>query len=212
MRFCWKSATARSMISRGCWFEFCPNAAKAKKQSKVGAVIASLCCLSIYELPAVEVFDGSAIGSTVPARAGNAGFEHTSRPERVCRNALKRYLQPTAPAGVMLARVCPDVHVNEPLPWRSLYKGSAQGSHTIRDSILYRRLKFKGHVVSIRPLLLNRLVRAAAAPLQCEINACGRLLDNDSKREPLNGAPAFVPEDWRAHRQRVYFRCGSRWS
>src|SRR6476660_4781253 len=114
MRFCWKSATARSMISRGCSFGFCPNAAKAKKQSKVGAVIASLCWLSIYELPSVEVFDGSAIGSTVPPHAGNASFEHTSRPDRFYRNALKRYLQPATPAGVRLARVCPDVHVNKP--------------------------------------------------------------------------------------------------
>jgi len=46
-------------------------------------------------------------------------------------------------------------------------------------------LKFKGDVVSPGPLLLNRLVCAAAAPLQCEINACRRLLDNDTKSEAL---------------------------
>jgi len=31
-------------------------------------------------------------------------------------------------------------------------------------------------------------------------------------RISFNGAPVFAPEDWQAHRQREYFRCGSRWS
>src|SRR5579864_2392378 len=83
--------------------------------------------LSFYELPAFEVLDRRATGTTVPPGAGNAGFKHTARPDRLCRNAHKRYLQPSAPAGVGLARICPDIHVHEALSWRSLYKRSAQG-------------------------------------------------------------------------------------
>ena len=93
----------------------------------------------------------------------------------------------------MLARVCPDIDVNEPLSWRPLYKRSAQGGQTIGDAILYRRLKLKSDIVSVRLLLLNRLVRAAAPALQCEIDAGGRLLDNDSKSEPLRHIVVAVP-------------------
>jgi len=56
-------------------------------------------------------------------------------------------------------------------------------------------LKFKSDIASIRPLLLNRLIRAAAAALQCEIDACRRLLDNDSKSEPLRHIEVAVPRD-----------------
>jgi hypothetical protein len=58
-------------------------------------------------------------------------------------------------------------------------------------------LKFKSDIASIRPLLLNRLIRAAAAAaaLQCEFDACRRLPDNDSKSEPLRHIEVAVPRD-----------------
>lgn len=185
----------------------------------------SVHCLLVYDLPTFEVLDGSATGTAVAACAGNAGFEHTSQPDHLYRNAFQGYFQPSAPAAVGLASTGPDIHVHEALSRWPLYKGSAHSSHAVRDAIPDRRLKFKSQVVSLGPLLLNRLVGAAPALLQCEIDAGGRLLDNDSKSKSTSHTselikqaeslasvliPPYVGTDAEAPFQKVKPRCRDR--
>src|SRR5580704_13062608 len=59
--------------------------------------------LWLYGVPAVEVFDSGAVGAAVPARPGNASFNHTARRDHLRRDALEGYFQPAAPARVGLA-------------------------------------------------------------------------------------------------------------
>ncbi len=46
--------------------------------------------LPVHHLPAIEVFDGGAIRPADTARAPDAAFEHTARPNDPCRDAFKR--------------------------------------------------------------------------------------------------------------------------
>src|SRR5260370_17705948 len=69
-----------------------------------------------YRLPAFEVLDCGATGSSVSPGPRDAAFEHAARRDKLLRDSVEGDLQPAAPARVGLASVRPDLDVHEPLP------------------------------------------------------------------------------------------------
>jgi hypothetical protein len=84
---------------------------------------------------------------------------------------------------VGLAGVRPDIEVHQALSPRPLDKRTAQCCHAIGDAVRYGWLEFKDQVLSLRALLLDRLINIPAAFLQPEIDARRRLLDDNPKLE-----------------------------